>query len=223
MKIKKMLGILILLLITVQNLSSQSTKDIVDKIDSFYNSNTSLKGDFELQENKVTSKGYFVYKAPFFKMVFSSEKGNEEYKKRIISDGKVLWIYLPKLSVVIEQDLKNFSSSGITTQMLGIRRILSQYNYKFKDNDPNPKSVPGLTSKVNILVLTPKDTWTGFKKILFYVREDGFVAKSVAETKKNRYVLIRKNVILNPEVNENEFKREVPKNTRLIKNPFVSD
>lgn len=223
---KKVHIIIILFLINIQSLFSKTPADIIKQINSFFELSKTLKGDFVLYEGKRLSKGYFLFKAPhFFKMVYGLKKGNEINKKRIISDGKRLWVYLPRSHYVIDQDLKTLGTEKpISAQILGILRFKSNYNFKFEHNDSSFKIRTGLKEKTYLLRLESKNKSYGFKKLLFYVREDGFIIKTVAETYNNKktFILIRKNVQINPEIKDKEFRRVMPKNTRVIKNPFVS-
>lgn len=223
---KRFIFVFIFLLTFVANISySQDIATVINQINEFFKQNKTLKGNFELIEGRSKSKGYFIFKNPhYFKMVFGSKKRNEEFQKRIISDGKTLWVYLPRLGIVVDQDLNELSPIGISTPALGIRRIIQHYDYRFDENNSKLRKVKGLDHEVYIIELTAKSSKYGFKKIYFYVREDGFITKSVAiNDSKKKFILIRKDVELNPEVDENEFRREVPKNARVIKNPFVSN
>ncbi len=207
-----------------QEKSDVKASDVIDKINEFFKENTSLKGDFDLIVNGRVSKGYFLFKHPhFFKMVFGSKKGSEANKKRIISNGKILWIYLPGSRLVVEQDLKRtLDSIEVPSNLLGIRRLIRHYTYKFENNNPALRQIDGLSEKTYVLQLAGKNEDYGFEKLLFYVRADGFIVKSVAVRNKKKFVLIRRNVKLKPNIDDREFLRKVPRNARIIKNPFVS-
>ncbi len=226
MKIFHSFILLVFLLVGSQNLFSQkTTNDVIKLINTFFESNKTLKGNFELYEKgKGVQRGYFMFKEPhFFKMVFAGRGRSEKYKKRIISDGKTLWVYLPRRKIVIDQDLKNLTPIGISTQMLGIRRLLQFYTPKFHNNNSKLVKSPDLPMETYILELNAKDKRNGFQKILFYVDKDGFIVKSKARTFGGKeFSIIRKNVKLKIKIDSKEFRREAPKDAVMIKNPFVS-
>jgi len=224
MKINKMVFMCIIILFIGTNGYGLSSSGLIELVNEFFKKNTSLKGNFEMYDGRQFSSGYFLFKVPqYYKMVFSHIKGNEIHKKRIITDGKTLWMYLPHLKLVIDQDLKGLSPVQISTTMLGIRRLVKHYHYKFEGNNPNLHFVRGLKVKVYALELQAKDDRMGFKKIVFYIRKDGCIVKTTAITRKNKIItLIRKNIVLNAKIEDKEFRREVPRKAKVIKNPFLS-
>ena len=222
-KIKIILLALIIFALN-SNLFSISTSELINKVNQFFIVNKSFKGKFELYEGKKKSNGYFLYKTPnYFKMVFGDEKGSEENKKRIISDTKTLWVYLPHLRVVIDQDLSNIDdSSNISTQDLGFRKFISHYDCQFENNDSRLKRVRDLADKSYVLELKSKNEGFGFEKLIFYIREDGFIIKSVAyDHEKNVYTLIRTDIQLNAKIEDSQFNRTTPERAKVIKNPFA--
>ncbi len=223
--------VFLLIILSVELGYGLTTDSLIKRINNFFKNIHSYNGDFELHDGKSLSKGYFMFKQPhFFKMVFAKKGSDEEKVKRIISNGTTLWIYYPKSpfgQIVIEQDLKSALESSITipAKSLGIRRLIRDYNIQFENNNADLRSVDKLADKVYILELNGKNKNYGFKKLFFYVRQDGFIVKTVAMAydKGNRkFIFIRKNVVLNNKIADKEFTRKVPKDAKVIRNPFVS-
>ncbi len=198
---------------------------LVKNIQNFFKKHRTMKGDFILRRGLYAETGVFFIKAPKFKMIFGHWNGKFKIEnKTIVMDGGQLWAYLPSLKAVINQDISKVSGNiAYSGAGLGIRRLINKYHYKFFRGDNNLKKEAGLNTKVRILRLYKPKSFTGFKEIFLYVRDDGFIAKARAITNKNRVLeLIRKNVKLNVDIDNKHFIFRVPKDAQIFKNPLVS-
>jgi outer membrane lipoprotein-sorting protein len=226
MKKYKVILIITLLFSSFAFSSSIITKEaLVKKIQEFFKKNKTFRGKFTLIRKGMSESGLFFYQAPGrFKMVFAF---TEEFKiefKTIISTGKQLWVYLPSLKVVMDQDLtRGASNIAYSGAGLGFRRLIRKYSYEFLNNDNSLKTVPGLNEPVRILRLYMSRSFSGFKEIQFFVREDGFILKSRAVTQDDKIIeLIRYDIKLNIDIDKRHFIFRVPKDAQIIRNPLVS-
>ena len=53
------------------------------------------------------------------------------YGQKIVSDGKMMWIYIPNMNVVAEQDLKSNKGLFGPSTKTGLNRLFSKYHYRF--------------------------------------------------------------------------------------------
>ncbi len=227
---KKFVSLLFLALLLITGVKKADAANIVTKetlvkkIQSFFAINKTVTGEFFLKRDNLLERGIFYFKAPNkFKMVFGFNTGFKIEEKTIVSTGKQLWVYLPSIKVVINQDISRaqgniaYSGSGI-----GIRRLIKKYDYDFYNNDSSLKNEPGVDEPVRILRLYRPKSFTGFNEILLYVREDGFILKSRGVTDKNKVIeLVRKSIKLNVEVDNKHFVFRVPQDAQIIRNPLV--
>ena len=172
-----------------------SKEIIIERIKKFLKSATSFKGDFILTTNGNVERGIFFYKSPNrFKMVFNPELKPDK-QKTIVSNGKNLWVYIPHMKVVIDQDITSASENlAFSDAGLGIQRLIKKFKYDFYNNDNSLKNDQSINQSVRILRLSEPTTFSSFKEILLYITENGFIVKSKATTNDNKVIeLIRTN------------------------------
>ena len=225
---KKLFIIILLIALIFSNVYSDNivTKEaLIKKIKNFFKKYKSLKGNFILIRNGRVERGEFFYKSPNrFKMKFAFYSNDPNaVGKTIVSNGKNIWVYLRTLNVVVDQRIQgatqNIAYSGAG---FGIRRLIGKFKVQFLNNDNKLKRVPGLKEPVRILQLNRSRSLTGFKEILLFVRQDGFISKSRAIANRNKAIeLIRINVKLNIDISDKEFMFKIPKDAQIIKNPLV--
>ena len=226
MKKYKVILLIIVLFSSFGFSSSIITKEgLVKKIQEFFKKNKTFRGKFTLIRNGISEGGLFFYQAPSrFKMVFAYSESFKIEFKTIVSTGRQLWVYLPSLKVVMDQDLSRAGANiGYTGAGLGFRRLIRKYSYEFLNNDSLLKNIAGIKEPVRILRLYMSRSFSGFKEIQFFVREDGFILKSRAVTQSDKVIeLIRYDVKLNIDIDKRHFIFRVPKDAQIIRNPLVS-
>ncbi len=231
--IKKLIVVILLsmsfLIMQTKSLFSANvlTKEaLVKRIQNFFKKTKTITGNFTLIKGRYVERGVFFYKSPNkFKMIFGYYAGGFKIEtKTILMDGDQLWAYLPSIKAVVDQDIKKISGNiAYSGSGLGIRRLINKYNYSFYKGDNSLKTEAGLKSKVRVLRLFKPRSFTGFKEILLFVRNDGFIAKARAITIENQvFELIRTNIKLNVDIDNKHFVFRVPKDAQIFRNPLVS-
>jgi outer membrane lipoprotein-sorting protein len=143
--------------------------------------------------------------------------------QKIVSNGKLMWIYLPSMNIVAEQDLKSNSGGLFSTgTQNGLKRLFSKYHYRFASKDQPEKQPDG--SNRYTLILRQKESRSGFRKMKLWVDEKYFISRAVGETSTGKKVdIIFSNIKLNIEMPNGIFKFNAPQKARIIKNPMISE
>ena len=180
----------------------------LDKLEDFRASFTLKNGDYK-------NFGGFYYKKPFYLRI----NGYRD-KSKVVSNGKDLWIYIPKYEVISEQKLittdeKHKKLLASPHKTLG--RLKHDYRFKFARGGKNNKYF-------YILDLTPRITKIGFKKMRVWVsRTSKLITKIEAKTVNNKSVsLAFKNIKINTGLTKGFFEFEMPdENVQVIKNTIL--
>lgn len=199
-----------------------TVSDIVKNIKKTYADLESYQANFQIQSEKdgrraiqtgvLKSKG-----SDKLLMEFSTPA-----RQKIVSNGEMMWVYIPSLNVVAEQDL--MSESGIFTSgsEAGLARLFNKYHYRFASKE-EPETMPD-GSKMYTLILKQKETRSGYRTIKLWVNESYFIVKAEGETSTGKkVVIILSNIKTNIDMPNGIFKFEIPASARLIKNPMISE
>ncbi len=199
-------------------------KSIISKVNKFFNDNKAYKGKFILKKNRITYKGKFYFKHPNkFKFVFSLAKKEHNRTKRLISNGKRLWIYLPERNLIVDQDLSGTTPLEISSSELGMKKLLKNYQVEF-DAKVKKLIIFGDKYKTVSLILRRETSSHTFKKINFYVdMETGFLVKIIVENDKGKKLILERGALeTGIELGDGEFTLNPPEGARLIKDPIYS-
>lgn len=199
-----------------------TVSDVVKSIKKTYSDLESYQANFQIVSEKDGKKtaqsGVLRFKASDkLLMEFTSPA-----RQKIVSDGEMMWVYIPSLNVVAEQDL--MSDSGIFTSgsEAGLTRLFSKYHYKFASKDEPELMSDG--SKMYTLFLKQKETRSGYRTIKLWVTESYFIIKAEGETSTGKKVVITlSDIKTNIDLPNSIFKFEIPGNARVIKNPMISE
>jgi outer membrane lipoprotein carrier protein len=200
-----------------------TVSDVVKKVKQTFSELESYQADFRIVSEKLGNKSYksgvIRYKASDKMLVeFNNPKG-----QKILSDGKRMWIYIPSMNVVAEQDLKSdsdsFFSSGTRS---GLKRLFSKYHYKFASKTQPEKQDDG--SKKYTLFLKQMETRSGFRSIKLWISEDFFITRAYGESTTGKsleidFSNIKTNIVLPNDI----FQFDIPPKARIIKNPMLSE
>jgi outer membrane lipoprotein carrier protein len=200
-----------------------TVSDVVKNIRNKFSGINAYQADFTIVSEKLGSKtnknGVLKYKADNKMLVeFSNPPG-----QKIISNGKKLWIYLPSMNVVAEQDLKSGDESIFASSTSGgLSRLFSKYHYKFASKTQPEKQDDGTMRYT--LSLKQRETRSGFRTIKLWVSEEYMITKALGESTTGKSVEIKFNKIqTNVDLPGSIFQFDFPKKARIIKNPMISE
>lgn len=200
-----------------------TVSDIVKKIKQRFAKIDSYQAKFRIVSEKLGKKnhqsGTIKYRSSDKLLV----EFLQPYGQKIVSDGKMLWIYIPSMNVVAEQDLDSDSNSIFSSGTgSGLKRLFSKYHYRFASKE-QPESQPDGTKKYTIF-LKQKESRSGFRTLKLWISEDFIIAKAYGETSSGKKVEIRFDDI-RTDVNLplGIFRFDIPPRARVIKNPMISE
>ena len=193
----------------------QNIKETFGKIDSY-------EAKFNITSEKMgritQQSGIIRYKAGNRLCVdFSQPPG-----QKIVSNGKVMWIYIPSLNVVAEQDLRPEGGIFSTNTRSGLNWLFSKYHYRFASKDQPEKMDDG--TKRYTLILKQKESRSGFRQLKLWVSERYFIVRAEGETSTGKKIDIRfTDLRTGVNLPNSMFKFDVPSRARVIKNPMIAE
>jgi outer membrane lipoprotein carrier protein len=200
-----------------------TVSDVVKKVKKKFSDMESYQADFKIVSEKMGNKsnknGRITYKAADKMLIeFINPSG-----QRIVSDGKRMWIYIPSLNVVAEQDLKSDSASLFSSATgSGLKRLFSKYHYRFASKNQPEKQTDG--SMQYTLLLKQRESRSGFRTINLWISEDFLIKKAVGESSTGKKIEINfTNIKSNIELSNGIFQFDIPSQAKIIKNPLISE
>jgi len=199
-----------------------TVSDVVNQVKKRFSQLDSYQADFEILSEKMGKKshhrGTIRYK--------SSDKLLMDFKKpygqKIISDGKMMWIYIPSMNVVAEQDLNSGSGLFSSGTKSGLKRLFSKYHYRFT-SDKQPQ-IQKDGNKRYTLLLKQKESRSGYRTIKLRISEDYFIVSAEGITSSGKKISIKFSKIkTNVDLKNGIFKFDIPARARVIKNPMLSE
>ncbi len=197
--------------------------DVVKKVKKKFSELESYQADFKIMSDKLGNKsnksGRISYKASNKMLIeFSNPPG-----QKIVSDGKSMWIYIPSMNVVAEQDLKSDSGTIFSsTTGNGLKRLFSKYHYKFASKKQPEKQADG--SMQYTLFLKQRESRSGFRTIKLWISEDYIIRKAYGESSTGKTIEIQfSNMKTNIALQNGVFQFDIPSQARIIKNPMISE
>lgn len=200
-----------------------TVSDIVKRVKDRFGALESYQADFQVISEKLGTKVYKngkIYYKNSNKMLLEFTKPQGQ---KIISDGKTMWIYIPSMNVVAEQDLKSDSDSIFSSgTQSGLKRLFSKYHYKFASKTQPEKQSDG--SMEYTLFLKQRETRSGFRTMKLWISEDYLITRAFGESSTGKNVEIKFEGINTKEsVPNSKFSFDIPSNARVIKNPMISE
>ncbi|HEY3360072.1 MAG TPA: outer membrane lipoprotein chaperone LolA [Polyangia bacterium] len=192
-------------------------KDVIAKMQAFYEKIQDLKADFKQEiQNPTTGRtkqsyGVIKLKKPG-KMRWDYSKPE---KKHFISDGQTLWVYEPEDQQAFKQELKSTNLSAAVTFLSGKGNLAAEFNFEFA-----PAGKYGGKDDYAVK-LTPKQPSAQFKSIILVVDPTSFQVKlSVVFTPDGGQSKVWfTGVQLNKKIPDAEFKFTPPSGVRVIVAP----
>ncbi len=205
------------------NFEFTTVSDVVKKVKKTFAEVETYQASFSIVTDKLGKKKYqrgtIKFKAPEKLLVdFSSP-----YGQKIISDGSRMWIYIPGMNVVADQNLDKDSSSLFSSgTRSGLSRLFAKYHYKFASKGQPVKGDGG--KEYYTLFLKQKETRSGYRTIKLWINEEYFVSRAEGETSSGKKVTIEfKNIKTGVNLPNGIFKFDIPSKARVIKNPMLSE
>lgn len=203
----------------------ETVSDVVRKTKEEFSKIKSYSADFSIVTKKGNSttvqKGTLKSLRPNYLMIHFSEPHNQ----RIVSDGKMMWIHIPSMNVVAEQDLKEDESGTVFSpgSYVGLKRLFAKYHYKFASKTQPEKAEDG--KEYYTLSLSQKESRSGYKTIkLWIAKENYMIMRAEGETAGGKNVDISfSNISTSGNFSKGMFKMEIPSNAKVIKNPMISE
>ncbi|OGP14892.1 MAG: outer membrane lipoprotein carrier protein LolA [Deltaproteobacteria bacterium GWA2_54_12] len=183
---------------------------VVSKLQSKYESITSLKADFT---QEVTSRGMPALKSEGKVWLKKPGRMRWEYKKPakdlIVSDGRTIWLFQPDLNQVIERPALSSASSMATDFLSGIGSVEKEFDVK----------LAALETVNHVLILTPKQEQAGLKKLILEVgKETSIVEKTViTDHFGNQTAVTFSNIRLNASMKDSLFKYTPPRGASIVR------
>ncbi|HOD14121.1 MAG TPA: outer membrane lipoprotein carrier protein LolA [Spirochaetota bacterium] len=199
-----------------------TVSDIVDNIKSSFGKMDTYQADFTIVSEKMgktTQQGGIIkYKADNKLCIeFSQPHG-----QKIVSNGKMMWIYIPSMNVVAEQDLNSDNRMFSSGTKSGLTWMFSKYHYRFASKEQPEPQEDG--TKRYTLILKQKESRSGFRTMKLWVTERYFIIRAQGETSTGKKVDIRfSNLKTNISIPNGVFKFDIPARARVIKNPMISE
>ncbi len=206
-----------------QDFEFTTVSDVVKEVKDRFADVESYTASFTIKSTKgnntVVQEGTVRSLKPnMLRVDFTSPK-----TQKVVSDGERMWIYIPSLNVVAEQDLKEDKTTTFsTTSAVGLRRLFNKYHYKFAGKEQPKLMEDG--KKYYTLELKQKESRSGYKTLNLWITEDYMITRAEGETASGKYVVIEfSNIDTNTKLSKGMFKFEIPANARTIKNPMISE
>lgn len=207
-----------------------SPSEVVKKVRKNFSDLQSYKADFVIQteanKKTTTKKGVCYYKkGGKIKYEFSDPAGDE-----IVSDGKILWIFIKRLNAAGKQDLALNKTTKSGTPIFsalteeGLSRIFRKYHYKF-DSIEQPQVSPKDNKKYFVLALEQREKIGGFETMTLYVDEETFfIKKAVASDGRGKTTTVEfYSIDKNADIQDGIFNFHPDGNAKIVNNPLVSE
>jgi len=192
-------------------------KDVVARMQAYYDRIQDLKADFKQQiKNPTTGRtkeslGTVRLKKPG-KMRWDYAKPE---KKHFISDGQTLWVYEPEDSQAFKQDLKGSNLSAAVTFLAGQGKLAAEFDFEATD-------AAKLGGAADYAVkLVPKRPSAQFKSIVLVLDPATFQVKQsvVATPDGGQSQVWFTGLEVNKKIPDTVFKFTPPPGTRVIVPP----
>ncbi len=199
-----------------------TVSDVVKNIQNKFASLETYQAKFvitsERLEKKKVQQGTISYKAPGKLLLnFTSPAG-----QKIVCSDSTMWIYIPSLNVVAEQDLKDDDGLFASQTHSGLKRLFSRYHYKFDGKEQPEVQKDG--SKQYTLFLKQKESRSGYRTLKLWVSEDFMILRAAGETASGKKVDISFSQIrTDSDLPGGMFKFDIPGQARVVKNPMIAE
>jgi chaperone LolA len=183
-----------------------------DQVSEKYEYIQDYEADVRISQPESILEGVLFYKNPNRLRINFSEPDEQV----IVSDGRLLTVYLPGQSVTLNQ---NLARSGEDAQ--GLRLFKMGYTIAYQETPDYVPLEEGSTEEVVKLNLVWKTTDEGFRQIEMAVGENGLIRRLKGITKDFDEIQIDlENIKVNQSIPDARFKYESPSSSYVI-NDFI--
>jgi outer membrane lipoprotein carrier protein len=199
-----------------------TVSDIVDNIKKNFGKMDSYQANFNIVSEKPgkTSHQTGVIKYKSHNKLYI--EFSQPYGQKIVSNGKMMWIYIPSMNVVAEQDLNSEGGIFSAGTKSGLNWLFSKYHYRFASKE-QPETQEDGTRRYT-LILKQKESRSGFRKMKLWVTERYFIIRAQGETSTGKKIDITfSDLKTNVSLPNGLFKFDIPARARVIKNPMISE
>ncbi len=219
-------GFCIIMLLSINTSHAVTLDEAVDRVQDRYEKIGNFQADFSQTsflktiKKKQISKGRVFIKKPG--MMRWEYKEPEE--QLIVSDGKIIWFYVPADKQVMMSSAGSAADSHVLNIFLsGSGKLRDTFKIEFED-DPKGHSERSEESKLlaqqeqYLLRLIPKKSQPNMAKLLIGVSKDDFKIETsiVYDIYGNQTIVNFSNIEMNKGIEEDLFRFEVPKGVRIV-------
>ena len=201
-----------LFLLPCSNLGAQdilTAENYFDEISQRYGKIQDYEADITITRGEDIMAGKLFYRTPnLLRIDFT-----EPQEQVLVTDGKLLTIYIPKYEVIMEQKLKRRSQTALATMAgsQGLVLLKKSYSVAYLEvPEPTPLE-EGSTEKVVQLKLTSRSTSEGFRQVDISVAGNGLIRRISAITLGyEELVYDFEDIMVNQNIPENRFLYDSP-------------
>jgi len=186
-----------------------TAENYFDEISQRYGKIEDYEADITITRGEGIMAGKLFYRTPNLLRIDFTEPQDQV----LVTDGKLLTIYIPKYEVIMEQNLKRRSQATLATMAGSQGLMLLKRNYSvayLEGPDPTPLE-EGSTEKVVQLKLSSRSTSEGFRQIDISVAGNGLIRRIRAITLGyEELVYDFEEIRVNQNIPENRFLYDSP-------------
>ena len=195
--------------------------DFFDRVAGNYNQIQDYIAGFEMQLEGAQMLGTIYYKNPnLIRIDFT-----QPVEQVLVSDGKVLQVYVPSHNVTLTQRLESQVNPGGFASGEGLSLLRQNYQIAFKDSPSlQPLSARGSSEMVYKLLLSWRNTAQGFRQIVLDVSPQLFIRRMTAVTSDYRNVTFTfNNLRINQGIPNARFDYDSPPSSNNFDNFLYGD
>ncbi len=199
-----------------------TVSDVVGNIRKSFGKIESYQANFTILSEKlgktIRRTGIIKYKASNrLHIEFTQPQG-----QKIVSNGKMMWIYIPSMNVVAEQDLDSGSGIFASGTSSGLNWLFSKYHYRFASKEQPETQSDG--SKFYTLILKQKESRSGYRRMKLWVDGNYFIVRAEGETSTGKKIDINfTGLKTNIDLPNSLFRFDIPARARVLKNPMITE
>lgn len=210
-----------------------------ETISEQYGRITDYQADITITRGDEVMKGVMYYKSPNLLRI-NFEEPEEQV---LVTDGKILTIYIPLYRVIMSQQLKRHSEQSLAAMASeqGLQLLKRNYSIAYLEGpspvpldspdeteaegtdagsgDTNEDQSNGIAEYVTKLKLVWRTTDEGFREITMSIGENGLIRRMVGVTVDYEEVRFDfENILLNQNIPDARFEYESPPTANVFKN-----